>query len=128
MANPINSMCKHPEVPPKHIDDIKMCPKGREYVESLVESGELCAYQCEKCLKQWLCDDPVENCINPEDTECWILQCTKPVDFWLSLIEGVLNNHKWVKDMESHQWYVKTMQALMKYIDTNNLVIKLVQK
>ena len=88
----INTMCKHGGNHVKPVEDMQICPNGLKYVQMHVESGEMPPQQCEPCLIEWLCGEPVEMCMNPEDAKQWHVQCVQPSTFWVEYIEYVLNN------------------------------------
>ena len=89
----INTMCNHGGLHVKSIEDMQICVNGKQYCMELVKSGEMSPIQCEPCLIAWLCDDPIETCVNPEDAIQWHTQCVQTVSFWVNLYET------WVKPL-----------------------------
>lgn len=79
-------MCNHDRSEWKPVEEMRICGKGMRYCMELVESGEMEPEWCEKCIIEWLCDDPIETCMNPEDQACWYHQCTRPASFWADLL------------------------------------------
>lgn len=88
----INNTCKHGPDHVKHVNFMGMCGFGHAYVMKLVESGEMAPNQCELCLIGWLCDEPIESCMNPESTMQWYHQCPKPASWWVENIKSMLIN------------------------------------
>jgi hypothetical protein len=88
----INNMCKHGANHMKRIEDMHICGFGHEYVKRLVESGEMPPIQCELCIIEWLCGDPVETCVNDDLTTQWYTQCIRPVKLWVNAYEALVLN------------------------------------
>lgn len=122
----INTMCKHGKMHVKPVEAMNICMRGKEYIKRLVESGEMGAIQCEPCTIQWLCDDPIESCMNPEETDQWYTQCTRPVDFWVEHIEATLNKPQWVANMGKHMWALEVVRSIWDQIETLDIAVELV--
>jgi hypothetical protein len=123
----LHQMCKHGMKHHKHIKNMQICANGMKYCMELVECGELDAIQCEKCVIGWLCDDPVETCMNPEDTMQWWQQCVQTNQFWLECIEKTLNHMDWMEFMNHHWYYGECIKSIVKCMKKHNLAFKLVE-
>lgn len=122
----INNTCKHGKSYMKPVESINICPNGMEYVKRLVESGEMGAIQCEPCIIEWLCGDPIETCMNPEEKVQWYTQCTRPIDFWVEHIEDVLNKPQWVANMGKNMWALEVVRSIWDQIETLDIAVQLV--
>lgn len=122
--------CKPDEHGQKHVKPVEsmaICARGIKYCMELVKSGEMLAESCELCIITWLCDDPIETCMNPEDTIQWYTQCTRPVEYWVEHIESVLNKPQWVANMGDHMWALELVKSIWDCIETLGITVKLVK-
>lgn len=122
----LNHMCKHDKKQYKPIKNMQICPNAMKYCMQLIESGEMDAIGCEPCTIAWLCDDPVETCMNPEDDHQWWLQCVQSIEFWMEHIEHALNNMDWLKRMGTHMYYDECIKSIVELMEKHNLKFKLV--
>ncbi len=122
----INTMCKHDKNQLKPIESMQICMRGMEYIRTLVENGEMGAIQCEPCTIEWLCGEPLESCMNPEDTIQWYTKCTRPAGFWVIHIEAMLNSEEQRKFMQNDQFPVDLLQSMMNCIIMHEIDVQLV--
>jgi hypothetical protein len=88
----ITEKCIHDQIFHKAVRNMEICDKGKRYIMELVLNGELSPYQCEACIIEWLCDDPAETCMNPDDTVQWWKQCPRSDQFWAKVVENAIND------------------------------------
>lgn len=110
----------------KPVESMAICPKGIKYCMELVESGEMEPKSCELCVKEWLCGEPIETCMNPEDDIQWWTQCTRSVGFWVIHMEVVLNSREWMGFIGDHFYYNEAITSIMKCIDKYEISVQLV--
>ena len=120
-------MCKHDVKTYKHINEHQICAKGIKYCQQLVDNGELSLMQCEPCIIQWLCNDPIETCMDDTETHQWYEQCVQNGAFWAKHIENAWNKPNWWKYIKTHPQYVELVYSLLKCMEKVRMTIKLVK-
>lgn len=116
--------CEHGGKHVKQVKNMDICPNGMQYCMELVKSGEMPPIACEACIIDWLCDDPIETCMNVENTIQWYTQCVRNHDFWSICIEQAW---EWLfhNDMAKHQ--LDLIQSICNCMKKYGLTHKLVK-
>lgn len=123
----INEMCKHGTKHHKHINTMHICPKAIKYCMELVNDGEMPPIQCEMCVIQWICGDPIETCMDDTEIHQWYEQCVQNGAFWQKPIEMALNTTNWWKYIKTHPQYGELVYSLLKCMEMHGMTIKLVK-
>jgi len=123
----LDQTCKHGVEHIKLIQNMQICPKGMAYCMELVESGDIALHQCEPCLIAWLCGDPMETCMNPEEIDMWCMQCVQPSQTWMEPIETTLNNQDFIEHIDFDEWYTKITKSMLQMVKKHGYVVKLVK-
>jgi hypothetical protein len=118
--------CTHGDTKLKKVSEMEVCKRGLVYIQSLVEQGDLPAEGCEQCMIDWLCDDPMEHCMNIEDTNQRWEQCVRNSDFWVGMLESAWNNTSWHKLVTTTPWYDDMVESMLALMTKYGLKIKLV--
>ena len=84
--------CTHEPKSLKMVSEMKVCAKGRDYLQRLVEEGDITEPACEQCIIDWVCEDPVEHCLNvdyPGDN--WWPECVRDGEYWAPYLATTWN-------------------------------------
>jgi hypothetical protein len=120
--------CEHGENHIKSIKTMAICANGIQYCMELVKSNELPLESCEICIIEWLCDDPIESCMNPENTIQWWMNCPHNGEFWMKHMENALNCMEWMKMMASHWYNGECIKSIVECMEKHEIQFKLVKK
>lgn len=123
----LNEMCKHHGKHIKPINDMQICKKAINYCQQLIDGGEMSLIQCEPCVIQWICDDPIETCMDQTEIHQWYEQCVQNATFWQKHIETAWNKPKWWKCIKTHTDYGVLVYSLLKCMEMHGMHIKLVK-
>lgn len=120
--------CEHDASCIKPINTMQICTMGIKYCMDLVESGELPWLACEPCIIEWLCDDPIESCMNPEDDVQLWMKCPHNGAFWAKHIEHAFSKPKWMVLDEYEYFTNELIKSLVECMEKYDLTIKVVEK
>ena len=115
--------CQHESLIPN--GDMAVCERGKLYMQSLVDGGELPVTGCEECTIEWLCGEPNETCMNPEDTTQWWEQCVRPRQWWVGVLTSLWNSQSWWKSVTHHPWYASMVQSWLGVMEKHSIKFKL---
>lgn len=120
----LEDRCTHGPESLRNVADMAVCARGRDYLQRLVEEGDITEPACEDCIVSWVCEDPVEHCMgNNPDTDWWP-ECVRDGDYWKPYLTTTWNIMLGQTPCEG--FYTKSvMERLVKITRRYGLAIKL---
>lgn len=116
--------CTHGGSVHKQVHEMNVCAKARAYIQLLVDAGDWLDNGCEQCVIEYVCEDPIEHCMNGDDGDSqWWTQCVRPRNWWKRWLTMGFNDALVLESVEHQAFVVPWITSMYGVMAKHKLVI-----